>query len=152
MTGTSALLHDARERLASVPRESLGRERSSRWRGTRIVRAGQAWHLGVLLLTDDGVLATNEVLRAAAPVRRGYAAESARARADRRAQAYRGGFAEGEVVHVGWVVIDLATVDAGGVSGPLALLGGEPHVRWAPRAPFVPLGGYLDEQVSLAGG
>ncbi|BDZ40528.1 hypothetical protein [Microbacterium suwonense] len=59
------------------------------------MRAGEAWHLGVLLLTDDGVAETGEILRAAEEVRRGYPAESARARAERRAQARRGGFAEG---------------------------------------------------------
>lgn len=116
------------------------------------MRAGQAWHLGVLLVTDDGVLESSEILRAAASVRRGYAAESARARAERRAQARRGGFAEGEVVHVGWRVLDIAGVDAGVASGPLALVDGVPHVRWAPGAALIPLAGYLDEQIALARG
>ncbi|WP_336646324.1 glutaminase [Microbacterium sp. USHLN186] len=150
MSTTADLLADARRRLAGVTPESLGRERTSRWRGARIVRAGRAWHLGVLLLTDDGVLATAEILRAAAPVRRGYTAESARARADRRAQARRGGFAEGETVHVGWRMLDVAAADAGGVSGPLALIDGVPSVRWAPGGAFVPLAGYLDERIALA--
>ncbi|WP_309066729.1 glutaminase [Microbacterium sp.] len=152
MTTTAALLDDARGRLAGAPREGLGVERSSRWRGTRIVRAGTAWHLGVLLLTDDGVLATGEVLRAAEPVRRGYPAESARQRAERRAQARRGGFAEGEVVHVGWTPLDAAVVDAGKESGPLALIEGVPHVRWSPGGAHVPLADYLDERIALLGG
>lgn len=149
MVTTAELLADARRRLAEAPRQGLGVERSSRWRGTRIVRAGQAWHLGVLLLTDDAVLATGEILRAAASVRRGYTAESARARAERRAQARKGGFAEGEVVHVGWQVVDVVGVDAGAASGPLALIDGVPHVRWAPSAAFVPLARYLDDQIAL---
>lgn len=150
MGATQELLRDARSRLVGVPRESLGRERTSRWRPDRIVPAGSAWHLGVLLLTDDGVLSTAEILRAAEPVRRGYPAESARARAERRAQARRGGFAEGELVHVGWQVLDVAAVDAGGESGPLALLDGVPGVRWSPGGALVPLRGYLDERVALA--
>lgn len=150
MGATQELLRDARARLAGVPRESLGRERTSRWRADRIVRAGAAWHLGVLLLTDDGVLSTAEILRAAEPVRRGYTADSARARAERRAQARRGGFAEGEVVHVGWQVLDVAAVDAGGASGPLAMLDGVPSVRWSPGGALVPLRGYLDERIALA--
>lgn len=150
MGPTEELLRDARARLTAAPRESLGRERTSRWRADRIVSAGAAWHLGVLLLTDEDVLATAEILRAAEPVRRGYTAESARARAERRAQARRGGFAEGEVVHVGWQVLDAAAVDAGGASGPLALVERVPSVRWSPGGPLVPLQGYLDERIALA--
>lgn len=150
MGATEDLLRDARARLVGAPRESLGRERTSRWRADRIVRAGAAWHLGVLLLTDDEVLSTAEILRAAEPVRRGYPAESARARAERRAQARRGGFAEGEVVHVGWQVLDVAAVDAGGASGPLAMVDQVPRVRWSPGGAFVPLQGYLDERIVLA--
>ncbi|UNK71551.1 glutaminase [Microbacterium sp. H1-D42] len=150
MTATAELLADARRRLAGVPQEGLGLERTSRWRGARIVRAGTAWHLGVLLLTEDAVLATDEILRAAESVRRGYTAESSRARAERAGQASRGGFADGEVVHVGWRTLDVAAVDAGAASDPLALVGGVPHVRWAPGAALVPLAGYLDEQIALA--
>ena len=152
MGPTEELLRDARARLAAAPRESLGRERTSRWRADRIVPAGAAWHLGVLLLTDEGVLSTAEILRAAEPVRRGYTAESARARAERRAQARRGGFAEGEVVHVGWRAIDVGEVDAGGASGPLALIDATPHVRWSPAGGWMPLERYLTEQIDLAGG
>ncbi|HWU28337.1 MAG TPA: glutaminase, partial [Microbacterium sp.] len=60
MTTTAALLAAARERLGDIPREGLGLLRASRWRRDRIVRVGDAWHLGVLLLTDDGVLSTGE--------------------------------------------------------------------------------------------
>lgn len=149
MTTASELFADARRRLAGVPQEGLGLERVSRWRGTRIVRAGAGWHLGVLLLTDDVVLATGEILRAAASVRRGYTAESARARAERAGLARRGGFAEGEVVHIGWRTLDIAGLDAGAASDPLALVAGVPHLRWAPGAALVPLAGYLDEQIAL---
>lgn len=152
MVGTVALLDDARRRLARRPRESLGLLRTSRWRSTRIVRAGDAWHLGVLLLTDDAVLATGEILRAAEEVRRGYPADSARARAERRAQARRGGFAEGEVVHVGWQVLDASAVDAGAASGPLALVDGEPAVRWSTSGGLVSLADYLDEKIGMLGG
>ncbi|WP_336629336.1 MULTISPECIES: glutaminase [unclassified Microbacterium] len=147
--GLGALLGRARAALAEVPRESLGRERTSRWRAPRIVRAGSAWHVGVLLLADDAVFATAEVLRAAAPVRRGYAAESARARAERRAEASRGGFRDGETVHVGWTAIDLDAVEAGVSSGPLALRDGVPSVRWSAAGGYMPLEAYLDERIAL---
>ncbi|MBS0024181.1 glutaminase [Microbacterium paraoxydans] len=152
MTSASALLTAAVAELAGVPREGLGEERESRWRGRRIVRVGEAWHLGVLLLTDTHALATAEVLRAADPGRRGYTAESARARAERRAEALRGGFREGDVVHVGWSVIDVDGVDAGGSSGPLALLDGVPSVRWSTAGGFMPLESYLRERIELLRG
>jgi len=149
VTTASDLLASARAMLAGVPKEGLGEERSSRWRGERIVRVGEAWHIGVLLLTDDRVLATAEVLRAADPGRRGYTAESARARAARRQLALRGGFDEGDVVHVGWSVIDVDAVDAGGSSGPVASIDGIPQVRWSKAGAYMPLEAYLRERIDL---
>ena len=144
----SQIFADARIALAGIPKEGLGQERSSRWRGERIVRVGEAWHVGVLLIGDDSVLATGEVLRAADPGRRGYTAESARARAARRQMALRGGFREGEVAHVGWSAIDLDAVDAGGSSGPLAMRDGIASVLWSGRS-YRPLDEYLREQIEL---
>lgn len=152
MTTASALLTRAVQELAGAPKEGLGEEKDSRWRGRRIVRVGEAWHLGVILLTDTHALATAEVLRAADPGRRGYTAESARARAERRALALRGGFGEGDVVHVGWSVIDVDAVDAGGSSGPLALIDGVPSVRWSQAGGLMPLEAYLGERVPLLRG
>lgn len=152
MTTASELLARAAAELAGSPKEGLGEERESRWRGRRIVRVGEAWHLGALLLTDDRVLATGEVLRAADPGRRGYTAESARQRAERRAEALRGGFREGEVVHVGWSVIDVEAVDAGGSSGPLATIDGVASVRWSAAGGYMPLDAYLRERVELLRG
>lgn len=65
--------------------------------------------------------------------------------------ALRGGFGEGDVVHVGWSVIDVAAVDAGGVSGPLALQDGVPMVRWSGSS-YRPLEAYLQEQIELKTG
>lgn len=152
MTTAGDLLAHAVRELADAPKEGLGEEKVSRWRGRRIVRVGDAWHLGALLLTETHALATAEVLRAADPGRRGYTAESARARAERRAEALRGGFREGEVVHVGWTVIDVDAVDAGGSSGPLALIDGIPSVRWSAAGGFMPLEAYLRERLELLRG
>ncbi|MEN2738319.1 glutaminase [Microbacterium sp. X-17] len=150
------LLHHARARLARVPREALGTWRDSRrvlgfGRGARIVPAGDAWHLGVLLLTDDAALATGEILRAREPVPRGYAAQSQRERAERAEAAFRGGFPAGALVHVGWTPLDLIALDRAGDAGPLTLLGGRPAVRWSRAAGAMPLADYLDERISLAG-
>ncbi len=146
------LLAGARRALAGAPREGLGEERQSRWRGHRIVKIGEAWHLGVLLLTDDHALATAEVLRAADPGRRGYTAESARERAERRALALRGGFRDGEVAHIGWSVIDVPAVDAGATSGPLGVVDGIPSVRWSTAGGWMPLQAYLRERIELLRG
>lgn len=151
MTSAARLLADARAALTGFPKEGLGEERSSRWRGDRILRIGEAWHVGVLLLADDRALATGEVLRAADPGRRGYTAESARERAERRQMALRGGFGEGEVAHVGWTVIDVDAVDAGGTSDPLAMRDGVVAVRWS-GASYRSLEDYLREQLELMRG
>ena len=148
----TALLESARAALVGTAEDGLGEERRTRFRGHRIVRVGSAWHLGVLLLTERATLATAEVLRAADAPRRGYTAESARARAERRALALRGGFAEGEVVHIGWRVVDLAAVDAGGSSGPLAMIDGVPSVDWNGSAAYRPLADYLRERLELLAG
>ncbi len=153
METVEEILARARRRVAGSPTERMGDWASSRkllgfGRAPRIVPVGDAWHVGVLLLTDEEVHTTGEVLRARQEVRRGFTAQSQRERAERQAAAYRGGFAEGEVVHVGWETIDLDFVSAGGASG--ALIGGEiPLVRWSPSADPRPLAEYLDEVLAL---
>lgn len=152
MDAVAELLDAARRELGSVAREALGVWRSRRILGIstapRIVPAGSAWHLGVLLLTEDAVLATGEIVRAREEVRRGFAAESQRERAAIAAAAFRGGFAEGQSVHVGWEPIDPGAVDA--ASSPLRLGADGPLVRWSAAGGFMPLERYLAERVALA--
>lgn len=150
----SVLLDAARTRLTEAPREGLGELVEPRrilgvGRALRIVPRGSAWHLGVLLLTDDAVLATGEILRARTEARRGYTAESQRHRAELAAAARRGGFAEGATVHIGWRMLDPDAVDRGEASDPLALSGGVPSVRWSSTGGYVPLDRYLDERIGL---
>lgn len=141
-----------RERLAAAPRERVGELQEGRRflgipRPARIALRGTAWHLGVLLVGDDAVLATGDIVRSRAEVRRGFAAESQRRRAELSAAAARGGVPEGETVHIGWHPIDLAALDAG--SAPLAVRGGEAVVRWSAAGGYMPLERYLDERVEL---
>ena len=96
-------------------------------RAPRIVRVGSAWHLGVLLIGADAVYATGEIVRARAEAPRGFTAESQRARAELAAAARRGGFAEGEAVHVGWRMLHPDALAEGEASGPLALRDGVPE-------------------------
>lgn len=149
-----ALFDAARDRLAGRPREHLGALHAPRRilgipRAPRIVPAGSAWHVGVLLLSDDAVFETGDILRAHEEVRRGFPAESQRERAELAAAAFRGGFPEGATVHVGWRMLDAAAVDRGGASGPLALIDGVPRVRWRSGADYVPLAEYLDDRIGL---
>lgn len=151
---TRAILDDARARLDGAAREALGelvvpRRVLGIGRSARIAPRGTAWHLGALLLTDDAVLATGEILRARTEARRGYAAESQRQRAELAAAARRGGFDEGATVHIGWQELDVDAVDGGAASGPLALRDGVPSIRWSAAGAFMPLERYLAERIEL---
>lgn len=150
----SALFDAARARLAGSPQERLGDWAAARkllgfGRAPRIVPVGSAWHVGVLLIGDARVYATGEVLRAHAEAIRGYTAQAQRERSERAAAAARGGFSEGEVVHVGAAPIDLDALARGEASGPLSLVAGIPHVRWSTTGAPRPLADYLDEQLAL---
>lgn len=150
----SALFDAARARLAGSPQERLGDWAAARkllgfGRAPRIVPVGSAWHVGVLLIGDARVYATGEVLRARAEAIRGYTAQAQRERSERAAAAARGGFSEGEVVHVGAALIDLDALARGEASGPLSLVSGIPHVRWSTTGAPRPLADYLDEQLAL---
>ncbi len=154
MTAASAIIAAARQRLAAVPRERLGAEAASRkllglGRAPRIVPVGDAWHLGVLLIGADAVAATGDVIRARGEAIRGFTSEAQRARAEVAAAARRGGFAEGETLHLNWTPIDLDVVDAGGASGPLSVEAGIPQVRWSAGGGTRPLADYLDDQLAL---
>lgn len=143
-----------RARLADVPRETLGEWRTPRkflglGADPKIVSVGSAWHVGALLVGDEVVAAVGDVLRSAEPVRRGYAAESARERAAVRAAAFRGGIAPGSVVHVGWELINLPAVATGAASGPLSMHDGVPMVRWSAAGGLAALEPYLRERVDL---
>lgn len=148
----AALLDRARARLHGIPQVTLGERRQPRRilgvpRAPRIAPVGTAWHLGVLLLTEEAVLATGEVVRARAEAIRGFTAESQRARAELAAAASRGGFDEGAVVHIGWVPLDLPELSER--TSPLAVRDGVPSVRWSAAGGYVPLTTYLDERVEL---
>lgn len=152
MSTVGDLLAAARDRLADAPRERIGELQEGRRllgipRAPRIVDRGRAWHLGVLLLTDDAVLATGDIVRSRAEVRRGFAAESQRRRAELAAAAHRGGVPEGETVHIGWHPLDLSALQDR--SAPLALRDGRPAVRWSAQGGWMALARYLDERIDL---
>lgn len=144
---------------AAVPDESLAAVRRARGLtglsgASRMVPAGRAWRLGVVLLEATGRLhATGGVTRAIVPLRavtnRSAAAESRRE--DRRAAA-RGPFPEGEVVNFGYtpLALDTAALKAG--SGPLSVRDGVVMVRWSDGDETLgirPLADYLADRVGL---
>lgn len=146
------LLDAARARLTDAPRERIGELQEGRRllgfpRAPRIVPTATAWHLGVLLLTEDALLATGDIVRSRAEVRRGFAAESQRRRAELAAAAARGGVPEGAVVHIGWHPVDVDALDER--STPVALRGGAVVVRWSAAGGLMPLDRYLDERIDL---
>jgi len=148
------LLDAARGALAAAPREALGEVREPRRllgiaRAPKIVPVGRAWHLGVLLLTDDALLATGEVVRARREAPRGFTAESQRRRAELAGAASRGGFAEGQSVHIGWRMLDLDAVARGEASDPLSWQEGILSVKWSRAGGWIPLAGYLDQRIAL---
>ena len=148
----SAVLDEARARLSGASRERLGELQEGRRllgipRSARIAPRGTAWHLGVLLLTDDALLATGDIVRSRAEVRRGFAAESQRRRAELAAAAARGGVPEGETIHIEWRTIDPDAV--GESSTPVGIRGGELLVRWSAAGGFMPLDRYLAERIEL---
>ncbi|WP_052460732.1 hypothetical protein [Microbacterium gorillae] len=157
MSDLPSLLTDARSRLRDVARETLGEWRTPRRvlgfsAAPRIVSVGTAWHVGALLIGDDQVFSVGEITRAAEAVRRGYTAESARERADVRAAAVRGRIEPGTVVHLGWQVLDLSALAAGGSSGPLSLSDGVPMIQWSRTGSPTALEPYLEERIALLHG
>ena len=148
------LLSDARARLREAPQEGLGELQTGRRtlgipRAPRVIPRGHAWHLGVLLLGDDALHATGDIVRARTEVRRGFPAESQRRRAEIAAAARRGGFAEGQTVHLGWHEVDLDAVARGEAFPPLKVQDGIVAVRWSPSGGYVPLEGYLRDRIDL---
>lgn len=155
MTGAVGALFDrARERLAPIPRDGLGelvvpKRFLGMGRAPRIVPRGEAWHVGTLLIGDREVAAVGDILRSRAEVRRGFTAEAQRERAALQAAAFRGGFAEGATLHIDYIPIDLAAVEAGGASGPLAMRDGIPSIRWSAAGGWMPLETYLSDRIGL---
>ncbi|MEZ3159031.1 glutaminase [Microbacterium sp. BWT-B31] len=154
MASVAELLAHARVRLADAPRVAVGEVVEPRRilgiaRASRIVPRGTAWHLGAVLLTDDGMLATGEVVRSRLSARRGYTAESQRRRGELAEAAHRARYPEGTPVHLGWTRVDLDALARGEASGPLAVIDGVPSVRWSPAAGYQPLEAYLAERIDL---
>ncbi len=140
---------------AKVPDEALATMKHPRLRAPRLVRAGRAWRLGVLLLDRDARLySTGSVTRAVLPLR-GVANKSPDAdeRREYRRMAVRGRFAEGETVNFDHAVIALDPESLASGCGLVLEREGIVVVRWNQADPVAgvrPLSDYLAERLSLA--
>lgn len=149
--------HDMLERVvhelerSAVPDEALatvkrGRIGSLEFGPVKLVPAGRAWRLGVILIDRQARLySSGEVTRAVEP-QRGVANKSLEAeeRREWRRAAVRGRFGAGEVVNFGYELLDPAS----GV-GPVTVADGILMVAWNPSATPRPLEGYLAERIAL---
>ena len=136
--------------------EALGTVKAGRGLGpistsTKMVNAGRAWRLGVLLIDRDARLyETGSVTRAIVPLRAvtNRSAEAEARRDDRRAAA-RGKFPEGEVVNFDYSPIDLSAAALAGGRGILSLQDGIVMVRWHATDPPRRLDTYLADRLGL---
>ncbi|MBP2436566.1 glutaminase [Microbacterium amylolyticum] len=157
MDDLAAILGDARARLRDVPTVRLGLGRRARmvaraFGGKPVIEpVARAHHLGVVLIGQEKLWATGDIIRAAPDERRGFTAESQRVRAYMSGMAFRGGFADGETCHIDWEEIDVAAVSVGGADGPLSWRDDRIMVRWSPAGFLMPFSEYVDERIALAG-
>jgi len=149
------LLVWARAELAAAPRELLGEVVTPRMlgipRSPRVVLRDEVWHLGVLLLGAADLYATGEIVRSREPARRGYTAESQRARAGLAEAAFRGGILPGTAVHLGWRRLDVSSLSepTSAEMGPLAVIDGALRVRWSTSGGYADAETYVRERVEL---
>lgn len=147
-------------RTADARTEALGEFVPSRrvlgiTREARVLPRGRVWHLGVLLLGDDGSLhAAGTTTRSVDPRWRNYQSISGEQRRDLRAAAHRSkGIAEGEVVNLGTTRIetDAAALAEASASPVFLAPDGTVRVRWRPGDQAgIEFGAYLRERVELA--
>jgi len=155
------LLDAAADRLraAAVRDEALGEYVEPRAvlgirREPTIRSLGRVWRVGALLLgssaeTTGRVWATGRITRVTDPGRQQFVSVSAEVRRAYRAAAAKGHFPDGDTVNHGAVPIPLDDSLAG-ADGVLAVVDGQPVVRWSPTAgATVPLEDYLRDRVAL---
>lgn len=119
----------------------------------KMVPAGRAWRLGVLLLDRDGALyATGSLTRAVVPGRVTNQSPAQEARKADRMAAARGRFEPGEVVNYRYTPIDIDGDSLRTSAGPVQAIDGVPMVRWqlgGGTPGLMPLDAYLDERFDL---
>lgn len=132
-------------REAEVPTESRVALVERRFRGTRMVVAGEVWRLGALCLDAAGALyATGEVLVVAPATHPNHRSATALRRNELRRLAMRSGIPAGATVILGARQLDL-----GAPAAPLVAIPDGVAVEWTPGAVPTPLAAYLAERAEL---
>lgn len=119
------------------------------WCGCCIVCVGEVWYFGVFLFILMYVLVMVEVLCVVDFGCCGYIVEFVWECVECCVEVLWGGFDVGEVVYVGWSVIDVDVVDVGGFFGLFVVVDGVLFVCWSIVGGFMFLEVYLCECVLL---
>ncbi len=130
---------------AAAPTETRVELVERRFRGTRMVAAGEVWRLGALCLDAEGrVYATGEVLVVTRPTHPNHRSATALRRNELRQLAVKSGIREGTAI-----VLDARPLDLEAPEPPLVATDAGPAVEWTPGAVPTPLAVYLDERAEL---
>ncbi len=130
---------------APAPTETRVELVERRFRGTRMVAAGEVWRLGALCLDAVGrVYATGEVLVVTRPTHPNHRSATALRRNELRQLAVKSGIREGTAI-----VLDARPLDLDAPEPPLAATDAGLAVEWTPGAVPTPLADYLDERAEL---
>lgn len=135
----------ARLRAAAAPTETRVEIVRRRFRGTRMVVAGEVWRLGAVCADAAGQLyATGEVLVVTRPTHPNHRSAAALRRNELRGLAVSSGIREGTAIVLGASPLELdAPVP------PLVATDAGLAVEWTPGAVPAPLEAYLAERAEL---
>ncbi|QNO36822.1 hypothetical protein H4J02_10070 [Protaetiibacter sp. SSC-01] len=130
---------------ADAPTEQRVEIVQRRFRGTRMVVAGDVWRLGAVCADASGALfATGEVLVVARPTHPNHRSATALRRNELRQLAAKSGIRDGSTV-----VLDARPLDLAAPEAPLVATDAGVAVEWTPGAVPAPLEGYLTERAEL---
>lgn len=122
-------------------------------RRAKMQHVGDAWHLGLFLLAQDGQLfEAGKTTRAVAPGHPGHVSKSQEERRGYRDAAFRGPFPEGSVVNFDFRKIELDIDELRQSSHALFVKNGLALVRWRPGAnddEAMPFKEYMAERLEL---
>ena len=122
-------------------------------RKAKMLHVGDAWHLGVFLMAQDGQLfQAGETTRAVAPGHRGHVSNSQEERRGYRDAAFRGPFPEGAVVNFNTYLIELDMNELREGKLVLFVKDGQALVRWRPGVSddeAMPFKDYMAERLEL---
>lgn len=122
-------------------------------RRAKMIHVGDAWHLGLFLMAQDGQLfQAGKTTRAVTPGHPGHVSNSQEERRGFRDAAFRGPFPEGSVVNFDTYLIDMDMQELRHSEHALFVKDGVALVRWRPGATddeAMPFKEYMAERLEL---